>query len=105
MGVITVRLPEDTHQRVKTLASSRNISINKLYEEFTIMALTQFDAENRFKALASRGNKQRGLELLKNCKTITGMLAEFACVLLESTPLCKRGDRGDFLRLVRQNRR
>ena len=49
MGVITVRLPEDTHQRVKTLATSRNISINKLYEEFTIMALTQFDAENRFK--------------------------------------------------------
>ncbi|MEN9423685.1 MAG: hypothetical protein RL122_1068 [Pseudomonadota bacterium] len=64
MGVITVRLPEDTHQRVKTLAASRNISINKLYEEFTIMALTQFDAENRFKVLASRGNKQRGLELL-----------------------------------------
>jgi hypothetical protein len=65
MGVITVRLPEDTHQRVTTLAASRNISINKLYEEFTIMALTQFDAENRFKVLASRGNKQRGLELLK----------------------------------------
>lgn len=65
MGMITVRLPEDTHQRVKSLAASRNISINKLYEEFTIMALTEFDAENRFKVLASRGNKPRGLELLK----------------------------------------
>lgn len=65
MGMITVRLPEDTHQRVKSLAASRKISINKLYEEFTIMALTEFDAENRFKALASRGDKKRGLELLK----------------------------------------
>lgn len=65
MGVITVRLPENTHQRVKMLAASRNISINKLYEEFTIMALTEFDAENRFKVLASRGNKQHGLTLLK----------------------------------------
>lgn len=65
MGMITVRLPEDTHHRVKALAASRNISINKLYEEFTVMALTEFDAENRFKVLASRGNKQRGLELLK----------------------------------------
>lgn len=58
MGMITVRLPEDTHQRVKSLAASRKISINKLYEEFTIMALTEFDAENRFKALASRGDKK-----------------------------------------------
>lgn len=65
MGVVTVRLPDDTHQRIKALALSRNISVNKLYEEFTVMALTQFDAENRFKALASRGNKQRGLALLK----------------------------------------
>lgn len=72
MGVITVRLPEDTHQRIKNLAASRNISINKLYEEFTIMALTEFDAESRFKALASRGNKQRALELLKKLQNHYG---------------------------------
>jgi len=67
--MITVRLPEDTHQRVKALAASRRISINKLYEEFTVMALTEFDAENRFKVLASQGNKPRGLELLKKLQT------------------------------------
>ena len=65
MGTITVRLPDDTHKRVKELASSRNVSLNKLYEEFTVIALTEFDAENRFKALASKGSKQRGKELLK----------------------------------------
>ena len=75
MGMITVRLPEDTHQRVKALAASRNISINKLYEEFTIMALTEFDAENRFKVLASRGSSQRGLELLKKLQNHYGDIA------------------------------
>ena len=64
MGTITVRLPDDTHKRIKELAASRNTSINKLYEEFTIMALTEFDAENRFKVMASKGSKKRGLELL-----------------------------------------
>ncbi len=64
MGTITVRLPDDTHKRIKELAASRNTSINKLYEEFTIMALTEFDAENRFKVMASKGSKQRGLELV-----------------------------------------
>ena len=45
MATITVRLPDHTHKRIKELAASRNTSINKLYEEFTIMALTEFDAD------------------------------------------------------------
>ncbi|MCP3685574.1 MAG: toxin-antitoxin system HicB family antitoxin [bacterium] len=65
MGTITVRLPDDTHKRIKELAASRKTSINKLYEEFTVMALTAFDAENRFKAIAGKGSKKKGLELLK----------------------------------------
>ncbi len=65
MGTITVRLPDDTHKRIKELAASRKTSINKLYEEFTVMALTAFDAENRFKAIAGKGSKKNGLELLK----------------------------------------
>lgn len=65
MGTITVRLPDDTHKRIKELAASRKTSINKLYEEFTVMALSAFDAENRFKAMAGKGSKKQGLELLK----------------------------------------
>ncbi len=65
MGTITVRLPDDTHQRVKELANSRNVSLNKLYEEFTVIAITEFDAENRFRALASKGNKKRGKKILR----------------------------------------
>ncbi|MCI5218148.1 MAG: toxin-antitoxin system HicB family antitoxin [Candidatus Electrothrix sp. LOE2] len=69
MGTVTVRLPDDTHKRIKELAASRKTSINKLYEEFTVMALTAFDAENRFKAMAGKGSKKRGLELLKKLQT------------------------------------
>jgi len=65
MGTITVRLPDDTHQRVKELANSKKISLNKLFEEFSLIALTEFDAETRFKALAMKGSKNRGKELLK----------------------------------------
>lgn len=65
MGTITVRLPDDTHKRIKELAASRKTSINKLYEEFTVMALSAFDAENRFKAMAGKGSKKHGLELLE----------------------------------------
>ena len=72
MGTVTVRLPDDTHKRIKDLAASRKTSLNKLYEEFTIMALTAFDAENRFKAMAGKGSKSRGLELLKKLQTHYG---------------------------------
>jgi len=72
MGTVTVRLPDDTHKRIKELAASRKTSINKLYEEFTIMALTAFDAENHFKAMAGNGSKKRGLELLEKIQTHYG---------------------------------
>lgn len=72
MGTITVRLSDEAHQRIKALANARNISLNKLYEEFTIMALAEFDAENRFKALASKGNKERGKALLSKLQAHYG---------------------------------
>jgi len=36
------------------------------------MALTEFDAENRFKTLASQGDRKRGLELLKKLQDYYG---------------------------------
>ena len=64
MATLTIRLPDDKHIRLKELAHSRGISINKLMEELSTIALTEFDAQTRFKALASTGNLERGLELL-----------------------------------------
>ena len=64
MSVITVRLPDDQHQRLKTIAHARGISLNKLFEQLTTQALTENDIELRYRRLAAAGSPERGLELL-----------------------------------------
>lgn len=64
MATLTVRLPDDKHERLKALASSRKISINKLMEELSTQVLAEFDSEIRFRALASAGKAKNGLKLL-----------------------------------------
>lgn len=64
MGTLTIRLPDDRHSRLKALAKHRNISVNKLMEELSIIALVEFDAETRFRAMAAKGSREKGLEIL-----------------------------------------
>ncbi len=64
MATLTIRMPDDKHLRLKALARHRHMSINKLMEELSTLALAEFDAEVRFRALAAKGNPERGLELL-----------------------------------------
>jgi predicted transcriptional regulator len=64
MGTMTIRLPDATHERLKRLAKARNVSLNKLIEEFSTAALAEFDAETRFRVRAGRGSVERGLALL-----------------------------------------
>ena len=66
MSAITLRLPDDNHQRLKKLAEQRGMSINQLLNEMTTLLLTDFDAETRFRLRAERGKgkTERGLELL-----------------------------------------
>jgi hypothetical protein len=64
MSVVTLRLPEDQHQRLKAMAQARGISLNKLFEQLTAQALTENDIELRYRRLAATGVPSRGLELL-----------------------------------------
>ena len=64
MAIPTVRMPDDTHDRLRHLAKARKVSMNKLIEAFSIAALAEFDAEARFRARAARGNPRRSLQLL-----------------------------------------
>jgi predicted transcriptional regulator len=64
MATLTIRLPDDKHSRLKALAKHRHVSVNKLMEELSTLALAEFDSEVRFRALAAQGNASRGLELL-----------------------------------------
>jgi predicted DNA-binding protein len=65
MSVLTIRLPEDQHERLKSLAARRGISLNKLFEEFSTRAITESDMEARFMARAMRGSPAAGLDLLE----------------------------------------
>ena len=64
MSTLTIRLPDDKHERLKSLAKRRHMSVNKLIEELSTQALAEYDMENRFRVLAARGSRERGLALL-----------------------------------------
>ncbi len=72
MATLTIRLPDDKHTRLKELAQTRGISINKLMEELSTIALAEFDAYTRFKAMAASGNPEEGLKLLAKLDSLTG---------------------------------
>jgi hypothetical protein len=64
MSTLTIRLPDSKRDRLRSLAKSRGISMNRLVDELATVALVEHDAEVRFRALAQNGSAQRGLELL-----------------------------------------
>jgi len=69
MATMTIRLPDDKHERLKQLAASRGISLNKLFEEFSTQAIAESDAYTRFQIRASQGNTKRGLSTLDDLGT------------------------------------
>jgi len=64
MSTLTIRMPESKHARLRNLARARGVSINRLIDELATMALAEHDTETRFKIMAARGSRERGLALL-----------------------------------------
>ena len=64
MSTLTIRLPDDKHERLKALAKSNAISINKLIDELATVALANYDARVPFETRSSRSNRKRALALL-----------------------------------------
>lgn len=64
MSTLTLRLPDDTAWRLKQLAASRRISLNKLMEELSTAAIAAHDAETRFHAMAASADRVRALAVL-----------------------------------------
>jgi uncharacterized protein (DUF1778 family) len=64
MSTLTLRLPNDTHDRLKQLAAMRGMSLNQLMQELSIQALSSFDAETRFRTMAAQADPQRALAIL-----------------------------------------
>ncbi len=64
MSTLTLRIPDTKYERLKNYAKSKEISLNKLFDEFATIALTQFDTKTRFDLMSSRGDRSKGLKLL-----------------------------------------
>jgi len=66
MSALTLRLPDDKHERLRALARSRGTSVNRLLDEVTTLLLAEYDAETRFRLRAQRGagKAERGFALL-----------------------------------------
>ena len=64
MSVMTIRLPDATHQSLRDLARTRGVSLNKVMEDLATRALTEHDLEARFRARAARGDTELGLKLI-----------------------------------------
>ncbi len=70
MSALTIRLPDDKHQRLKELSRRRHVSVNRLIDEMTTLMLAEFDAETRFLLRAERGQGKaaRGIGLLEKAQ-------------------------------------
>ena len=64
MSTLTLRLAEEKHARLRQLAASQGVSMNHLMDELVTIALTQHDAEVRFRIRAGKGAPKKGLKLL-----------------------------------------
>ncbi len=64
MSTMTIRLPDETVQRLKSLAQSRGLSMNKLVEQLSAHALSTWDTENHFRAMAATGDVNKALAVL-----------------------------------------
>ncbi len=66
MAALTLRLPDDKHQRLRALAQARGTTLNRLLDDMTTALLAESDAETRFRlrAAAGSGRLDEGLALL-----------------------------------------
>ncbi len=64
MSVVTLRIPDEKHARLKQLASSRSTSVNRLLDDLATIALTQHDLAVQFELMAKEGYPALGLKLL-----------------------------------------
>ena len=65
MSILTIRLPEDKHERLRALAQRRKISVNRLVDELATVALANHDAHARFLTRRKRGSPTRAIKLLE----------------------------------------
>jgi predicted DNA-binding protein len=70
MCTLTIRLPDVTAQRLKSLSQSRGLS--KLVEQLSTHARSAWDTENYYLAMAANGDVSLGLAVLDRLDSAFG---------------------------------
>ncbi|MEW5837382.1 MAG: CopG family transcriptional regulator [Pseudomonadota bacterium] len=70
MSTLTIRLPDNAADRLKSLVRSRGLSVNKFMEAMSAQALAAWDTENRFRSLAAQGDVHEALAILDRLDVI-----------------------------------
>ena len=71
MNTLTIRIADDLASRLKNAARARRVSVNKLITEISVQALTAYDAETRFKAMAADADIPAALKALEQLDALT----------------------------------
>ena len=71
MATIKIHLPVHIHARLQELARTQKCSVNKLFEQWSNMAIAEFDAEMRFRTMAMQGSRDLGLSLLDKLDSLS----------------------------------
>jgi hypothetical protein len=61
MPKLTIRMPDGKHARLKALARSNSVTLNKLMDELVTVALANYDARMRFETGPAPGKPRRAL--------------------------------------------
>ena len=64
ISTLTIGLPDDKHERLKALARSDSIAVDRPMAELATVAPAHYVARVRFETRAARGDPQRALDLL-----------------------------------------
>jgi predicted transcriptional regulator len=70
MTTLSIRLPDDMAEKLKSIAKTREISLNKLIFELSAQALAEDESKHRFLAAQLRGSKERALKMLDELDAI-----------------------------------
>ena len=63
MVTLTIRLPDAKHARLNAFAQARDVSMNRLFDEWATAAVAQHDALTQYTARAERGDATVVLKL------------------------------------------
>lgn len=64
MSVLSLKIPESLHKRVRILATEDNISINQFITSALAKKLSALDTERYLKDRASKGSNEKFLKVL-----------------------------------------